>query len=50
MRKKIDLIFIDETLLQFETLWAAAGTPHTVFCFQSKDIQTLTGSQIVSLS
>jgi prolyl-tRNA editing enzyme YbaK/EbsC (Cys-tRNA(Pro) deacylase) len=46
---KIDRIFIDETLLDFEILWAAAGTPNSVFHFQSKDIQGLTGGQMVSI-
>src|SRR5690349_19386712 len=30
--------FIDEDLLKFKELWAAAGTPHAVFSINSADI------------
>lgn len=34
---------IDEDLLNFETIWAAAGTPFSVFSLKSKSIKELTG-------
>lgn len=34
--------FIDEDLLTYEELWAAAGTPHAVFCLKSSDLVMLT--------
>jgi len=40
---------IDKDLLQYEELWAAAGTPSAVFSLQSADLQTLTGGRIVSV-
>src|SRR5579859_512062 len=41
--------FIDEDLLQYDEIWAAAGTPHAVFQLTPKDLQAMTGGQIVSL-
>lgn len=35
--------FIDEELLQYDTLWAAAGTPHAVFKLRSSDVSSMTG-------
>lgn len=42
-------IFIDEDLLQYEALWAAAGTPFAVFSLPAKDLQMITGGKIVSV-
>lgn len=42
--------FIDEDLLQYDEIWAAAGTPHAVFQLTPKDLQTMTGGQVVSIS
>lgn len=42
-------IFIDEDLLQYETLWAAAGTPYAVFQMKAKDLQHITGGTVVSI-
>ena len=39
--------FIDEDLLQYKTIWAAAGTPHTVFCLPSSELQRITEGIIV---
>ena len=41
--------FIDESLLQYDTLWAAAGTPHAVFQLTPGDLQTMTDGRIVSI-
>jgi prolyl-tRNA editing enzyme YbaK/EbsC (Cys-tRNA(Pro) deacylase) len=46
-KQKIHHIYIDEDLLKFETLWAAAGTPNAVFSLRSIDIANLTGGKIV---
>ena len=48
-KQKIDLIFIDEDLLQFDSLWAAAGTPNTVFNLQGKDLLEMTNGSVVSI-
>ena len=42
--------WIDETLLTFPTVWAAAGTPHTVFAVDPKTLMTLTGGTIARLA
>lgn len=42
-------IFIDEDLLKYKILWAAAGTPNAVFSLHSKDIENLTGGKIISI-
>ena len=35
-------IIIDQDLLQYEKVWAAAGTPHTVFSLRSAELVTIT--------
>lgn len=47
---KIDLIFIDQDLLKFEEVWAAAGTPNAVFRLKSQDLTTLTKGVVISLT
>jgi Cys-tRNA(Pro) deacylase len=41
--------FIDEDLLNFEELWAAAGTPNAVFNLHSKDVKNLTDGKVISI-
>ncbi len=41
--------FIDETLFRYETLWAAAGTPHAVFQLTPDDLKTMTDGRIVAI-
>ena len=41
--------YIDEDLLQFQEVWAAAGTPHAVFSLTSENIVSLTGGKIISI-
>jgi prolyl-tRNA editing enzyme YbaK/EbsC (Cys-tRNA(Pro) deacylase) len=40
---------IDQDLLQYPELWAAAGTPNAVFCLQSSDLTSLTNGQEVAI-
>lgn len=35
--------FIDETLMQYESIWAAAGTPNAVFKLTPADLVQMTG-------
>lgn len=42
-------VYIDEDLLEYEILWAAAGTPYAVFSLPAKELQTATGGKIVSI-
>lgn len=48
-KQDIDLIFIDEDLLKFESIWAAAGTPHAVFNMKGVDLVAMTEGQVISL-
>ena len=43
-------IFIDETLLEFETIWAAGGTPNAVFRLRPDDLVRLTGGTVVAIA
>lgn len=42
-------IFVDEDLLQFETVWAAAGTPFAVFAVGPEDLVRGCGGTAVDL-
>lgn len=44
------LIFIDETLLEFETIWAAGGTPSAVFRLCPDDLVRLTGGTVAAIA
>ncbi|HLF73049.1 MAG TPA: YbaK/EbsC family protein [Anaerolineales bacterium] len=39
--------YLDEDFLQYETIWAAAGTPNAIFELKTTDLQTMTGGQVV---
>jgi prolyl-tRNA editing enzyme YbaK/EbsC (Cys-tRNA(Pro) deacylase) len=41
--------FIDQDLLQFDVLWAAAGTPHAVFQLKPSELLQITGGQVTDL-
>ena len=41
--------YIDEDLLNYETLWAAAGTPNAVFELTPEDLQTMTNARVVQV-
>ena len=41
--------YIDEDLLGWNELWAAAGTPHAVFKLKSEELQKLTSGKIISI-
>ncbi len=40
----------DESLLRFDLLWAAAGTPHSVFPISRETLLQLTGAQLADLT
>ncbi|MBW2468212.1 MAG: YbaK/EbsC family protein [Deltaproteobacteria bacterium] len=42
-------IFIDEDLLQYDEIWAAAGTPHAVFKLTPEDLKMITSGKIISV-
>ena len=39
--------YLDEDFLQFETIWAAAGTPNAIFELKTSDLQKMTGGKVV---
>ena len=41
--------YIDEDLLQHETIWAAAGTPNAVFSLGSANLEGLTGGKVIAI-
>lgn len=49
-KNSIDLIYIDQDLVAFEEVWAAAGTPNAVFCIKSKDLVNLTKGKVISIT
>jgi prolyl-tRNA editing enzyme YbaK/EbsC (Cys-tRNA(Pro) deacylase) len=42
--------FIDPTLMAFETIWAAAGTPHSMFSIDPQTLADATGAKIVDFT
>lgn len=48
-KQVIDLIFIDEDLLKFDSVWAAAGTPNAVFNLLGKDLLAVTKGKVISM-
>ncbi len=40
---------IDEDLLQYDVVWAAAGTPHAVFPIDPKELERITTGQVVRI-
>ena len=47
-KKRLDT-YIDETLLNHESLWAAAGTPNAVFRLSPSDLVKITGGKVISI-
>ena len=42
--------WVDEDLLQYETIWAAAGTPHAVFELDPTDLGRMTGGEVAKIA
>ena len=43
------LTFIDEDLLKYEEIWAAAGTPRAVFKLAPRDLVRMTGGRVIPI-
>jgi prolyl-tRNA editing enzyme YbaK/EbsC (Cys-tRNA(Pro) deacylase) len=42
---------IDESLLRFDVVWAAAGTPHDVFAVRTESlIEAIPGAEVINVS
>ena len=44
------VVFIDRTLLDHETIWAAAGTPNSVFRLSPQDLVRLSGGDLADIA
>jgi prolyl-tRNA editing enzyme YbaK/EbsC (Cys-tRNA(Pro) deacylase) len=42
--------FIDADLLQYDEIWAAAGTPNAVFALTPADLERMTGGRVVAIA
>jgi Cys-tRNA(Pro) deacylase len=42
--------YLDEDLLQYDLIWAAAGTPNAVFELTPDDLQKMTGGQVAKIN
>lgn len=42
--------YIDRYLLQYEKIWAAAGTPNAIFELTPHDLQAMTGGKVVDVT
>jgi prolyl-tRNA editing enzyme YbaK/EbsC (Cys-tRNA(Pro) deacylase) len=43
-------IFIDQDLLQYSEIWAAAGTPHAIFCLTPAELVKMTGGTVIQIT
>ena len=43
-------VFVDETLMQFDVVWAAAGTPEAVFPIAPERLRELSGGQVADVA
>jgi prolyl-tRNA editing enzyme YbaK/EbsC (Cys-tRNA(Pro) deacylase) len=41
--------YLDEDLLQYDVVWAAAGTPHAVFPIEPRELLRITGAQTINV-
>lgn len=42
--------FIDKDLMQYEEIWAAAGTANAMFKITPRNLQKITGGQVISIT
>ncbi len=47
-KEKIET-FIDEDLLKYKEVWAAAGTPYASFCLDSSSLEKITNGKVISI-
>lgn len=44
------LTYIDADLMEMTEIWAAAGTPHAVFCLKPSELLAMTGGEVLKIS
>src|SRR5690606_23631766 len=42
--------YIDQDLLQYEVIWAAAGHPHAVFSLTPTELVAMTGGEVIAVT
>ena len=42
-------VFIDRDLMEYDEIWAAAGTPNAVFRLKSNDLPRITGGRVIDV-
>jgi prolyl-tRNA editing enzyme YbaK/EbsC (Cys-tRNA(Pro) deacylase) len=45
----IHLVYIDQDLMVFDEVWAAAGNPNAVFCIKSHDLLKATRGKVINI-
>jgi prolyl-tRNA editing enzyme YbaK/EbsC (Cys-tRNA(Pro) deacylase) len=48
-RENYAAVYMDEELLKYEDIWAAAGTPHAVFKVSPNVLSDISGASIISI-
>lgn len=48
-KQSIDLIFIDEDLVKYDEIWAAAGTPNAVFSLKGQELCEITNGIVLAI-
>jgi Cys-tRNA(Pro) deacylase len=48
--KNPPVVLVDESLMEFEEIWAAAGTPNAVFRLTPADLMKLTSGRVAAIS
>lgn len=48
--RKQPIVFVDETLLGYEEIWAAAGTPNAIFRLGPEDLVRLSGGTVSDIA
>ena len=48
--KETPIVLIDESLMSFGEIWAAAGTPNAVFRLTPADLVALTGGRVAAIA
>jgi prolyl-tRNA editing enzyme YbaK/EbsC (Cys-tRNA(Pro) deacylase) len=41
--------YLDEDLMQYDTIWAAAGTPNAIFELTPAQLQAMTGGTVAQV-
>ena len=48
-KNMIEFIYVDQDLLAFDKVWAAAGTPNAVFSIKSQDLLKVTSGKLMNV-